>query len=346
MSADKLVLSGDYYIKTASSGTITLDTGALLGKVVITGNLDVQGVTTQIESTNATIKDNVLVLNQGEPNTGTVSLGTSGLKISRDPTDSDSNSVTLLWDNNRPWVAGATNANGIWTAKVNSNSSQHYAGLEVGFLKINSALSQATDKNYILTDGLTNINIVDPNYIQRLQTAPSSAPSYNDNDIPTKGYVDWKLNNVNGVGTATNARYIQAGNSAVMINDHTDQSATATSYITTYINGIDAFRVYPTSVGMPVINLNFTPSSIASIASDTDLTISANGTGFISINNGISLTPPLNPPAFEVGKTKLYSSASTGAGSTAIMFNHYDGISTATGELISAKKAILLSIIF
>jgi hypothetical protein len=345
MSADKLVLSGDYYIKTANSGTITLDTGALVGTVRITGNLDVQGNTTQIESINATIKDNTIILNQGEPHTGTISAlgGTSGIKISRDPTDSDAYAVTLLWDNNQAWTAGGTNGNGLWTFYNESR----YAGVEVGFLKINSALSQATDKNYILTDGLTNLTIgpeTSDSYLARLQNTNDG------NDIPNKAYVDWKFSQPSQVLTATQARSIVAGHSSVMINDHTDQSATATSYITTYLDDIDVFRVYPTSVGMPVINLNFTPSAISSLATNTDLTLSANGTGVIAVNNGISFIAPVapnwNPPSPETGRTKVYSSSTTGAGSTGLLYNHSDGTNITYGELVSARKAILLGIIF
>jgi hypothetical protein len=338
MSADKLVLSGDYYVKTASSGTITLDTGVLMGKVVITGSLDVQGVTTQIESTNATIKDNIIVLNQGEPVQESVSLGTSGIKISRDPTDSDAYAVTMLWDNYRPYTA-ATTGNGLWTFK----SENLFAGIETGFLKINGAQA-GQDKNYILTDGVSNLQLTDLGYTSRMLN------STEDNDIPNKGYVDYKLNSIHGVGTATSARYIQAGNSSIMINDHTDQPATATSFITTYIDGIDAFRVYQTSVGMPLINLNFTPSTIASIATNTDLTLTTNGSGVVAVNNGIAfiapVTPTWHPPAPETGRTKVYSSSTVGAGSTGLMYNHSDGTNIVYGELVSARKAILLGIIF
>jgi hypothetical protein len=341
MSADKLVLSGDYYVKTASSGTITLDTGYLSGEVIITGNLTVKGETVQISTiTNVTqnnlqISDNLIILNSGETSVGHVTMGTSGIQISRDPTNSTQYATTFLWDDNRPYTAAAT-GQGLWTFKVKNQ----FAGAEVGFLKINGAQS-GQDKNYILTDGIENLAVTDLGYTARMEN------STNDNDIPNKGYVDYKFNAIRGVGTATEARFIRAGNSSIMINDRTDQrNVTATSYITTYLDDIDVFRVYPTSVGMPIINLNFTPSAISSIATNTDLTLSTNGTGFIAINSGISLTPPASPPGFEVGKTKLYSSTKSGAGSTGLMYNHFDGTSTSTGELVSAKKAVLLAIIF
>jgi hypothetical protein len=344
MSTDKLVLSGDYYVQTANSGTITLDTGAAVGSVIITGNLEVRGTTTEIESTNATIKDNIIVLNQGEINVGQVTLGTSGLKISRDPVDSDANAVTLLWNNTRPWTTGDGSGSGIWTLRNNAT----YQGIEVGFIKLNSALgpSNATSKNWILTDGLVNLSINDGNYNSRLL---SVAPDISDTDIPTKGYVDYRLANIGSIGTATNARYIQVGNSAVMINDQSENPSTA-SHITTYIDTISNFEVYVNSVNMPNIDLRFTQSSIQSQATNTNLTLLTNGTGVVEVRNGIAFVAPVSPtwtpPVPEVGMTKVYSTTTPGSGSTGLLFNHSDGTNIIQGELISARKALLLGIIF
>jgi hypothetical protein len=344
MSTDKLVLSGDYYIQTANSGTITLDTGALAGSVVITGNLEVRGTTTEIESINATIKDNIVVLNQGETNVGQVTLGTSGIKISRDPVDSDANAVTLLWNNTRAWQTGDGSGNGIWTLKNNAT----YQGIEVGFIKLNSALgpSNATSKNWILTDGLVNLSINDENYNSRLIGV---APDISDTDIPTKGYVDYRLANIGSIGTATNARYIQVGNSAVMINDQTENPSTA-SHVTTYIDTVASLGVYANSVNMPTIDLRFTQSAIESQAPNTNLSLLTNGTGVVEVNNGVAfvapITPTWTPPLPEVGMTKVYSTTTPGSGSTGLLFNHSDGTNIIQGELISARKALLLGIIF
>jgi hypothetical protein len=60
------------------SSTITLDTET----VIITGNLDIQGQTTVIESNNLTITDRVIVLNKGEPGAG-ITGGNAGIIIDR-----------------------------------------------------------------------------------------------------------------------------------------------------------------------------------------------------------------------------------------------------------------------
>lgn len=61
--------------------------------VIITGNLTVQGSQTAIETTNTTLKDNVIVLNDGEVGVG-VTLGTAGIIIDRGLADN----VELNWN--------------------------------------------------------------------------------------------------------------------------------------------------------------------------------------------------------------------------------------------------------
>ena len=61
--------------------------------VTIDGNLTVTGTTTAVESTNTTITDNIIVLNQDEVGAG-VTLGTAGIEIDRGTADN----VQLVWD--------------------------------------------------------------------------------------------------------------------------------------------------------------------------------------------------------------------------------------------------------
>ena len=50
--------------------------------VIITGNLTVQGSQTSIQTTNTTLKDNIIVLNAGEVGAG-VTLGSAGIAVAR-----------------------------------------------------------------------------------------------------------------------------------------------------------------------------------------------------------------------------------------------------------------------
>ena len=93
MSKIVKVSQSDYRLKVQSSGTITLDTGSNVGTVYITGNLEVQGTTTTIDTANLTIEDNIILLNKGETGTGVTEV-TSGLQIDRGSLDD----AQLVWD--------------------------------------------------------------------------------------------------------------------------------------------------------------------------------------------------------------------------------------------------------
>lgn len=76
-------VSGDYNIR-AIDGTIKLDTGEGIGRVIVTGNLVVLGETTTISSTQLTIDDPVVILNKNETGAGVTSPdGQSGIQINR-----------------------------------------------------------------------------------------------------------------------------------------------------------------------------------------------------------------------------------------------------------------------
>lgn len=87
-------VSGDYNIR-AIDGTIKLDTGEGIGRVIVTGNLVVLGETTSINSTQLTIDDPVVILNKDETGAGVTSPdGQSGIQINRGSlTD-----VLITWD--------------------------------------------------------------------------------------------------------------------------------------------------------------------------------------------------------------------------------------------------------
>jgi hypothetical protein len=82
MSRVLKVSNDNYTIQTASK--ITLDPTSA-GTVIITGNLDVKGTTTTVESTNSTIADNILQLNQGQTGNGISSANgyVSGIDVER-----------------------------------------------------------------------------------------------------------------------------------------------------------------------------------------------------------------------------------------------------------------------
>ena len=92
-------------VKTGTNANITLDSDF----VIVTGNLNVRGNTTIINSNTQTITDNIITLNQGETGNGVSTLGTtSGIEIDRGT--APGGNVQLIW--NEPYktwqVSGVT----------------------------------------------------------------------------------------------------------------------------------------------------------------------------------------------------------------------------------------------
>ena len=86
------------------TGNVTTATGeSNFNDVVVAGDLTVQGTTTSIETTNTTITDNVIVLNEGEVGAG-ITATTAGIEIDR---GSESN-VTFVYDDSvDKWTLGS-----------------------------------------------------------------------------------------------------------------------------------------------------------------------------------------------------------------------------------------------
>jgi hypothetical protein len=82
MTAATKQINGSYKISVPDNETITLDTGAN-GKVSITGDLEVLGTETIVNSTVTTITDNIITYNAGDDVGSTVTLGTAGIEIHR-----------------------------------------------------------------------------------------------------------------------------------------------------------------------------------------------------------------------------------------------------------------------
>ena len=101
------VYNSNYKVAVQSGGTITLDTGPTVGNTVITGNLEVQGTTTTVDSTVTTIADNIITLSQGTTGNGIpASVGyVSGIEVDRGTLQNG----RWLFDEQISWsIGGAT----------------------------------------------------------------------------------------------------------------------------------------------------------------------------------------------------------------------------------------------
>ena len=102
MSRYVRVNDNNYKLSVNSGGTITLDTTSnrvpgVYGSVIVKGNLTVEGITTTVSSIDVMIKDNKIIINDGEPGNGvTRDGGIAGLEIDRNTL----NNAQLLFDEN------------------------------------------------------------------------------------------------------------------------------------------------------------------------------------------------------------------------------------------------------
>lgn len=110
-------VSGDYGIKVDDGSSITLDTGNFAGKVLITGDLVVQGGSTSIETTELKVTDKIIYLNAtevvaGNEPSGILGDGKAGIDIYRGILSN----AKLLFDENIPWYNPLTDTtdSGSW----------------------------------------------------------------------------------------------------------------------------------------------------------------------------------------------------------------------------------------
>jgi hypothetical protein len=97
-------------ISSSTQNTLTAPVTAIVGNqtvsgdLTVTGNFDVKGTVTTIESTVTTIKDNIVTLNKGEAGSG-VTLNVSGIEVDR----GDLARQRLVWnETSGKWLAGPT----------------------------------------------------------------------------------------------------------------------------------------------------------------------------------------------------------------------------------------------
>lgn len=342
MALDVIRYSGDLKIATAVGGSMTLDTGVNTGTVIITGNLDVRGSQTSITSTNTNVTDNILVLNSGESN-NYVTLGQAGILIDRGSNGSLAKAATLLYDDTKSWsITASTLTNnrlyqGLWTVKSGSTAT----AVEVGAIALSSSAPldgfNRRSLNFLGRGSAAVLSVAgQTNYASRV---------IHDDDIPNKFYVD----NTALRGTATNALTsleLRQGDTYIVVND--DSVSGQPSKITTYVDGVSTMIVQGS--GITLGRLAIVGNTLRTTVPNANLTLQTSGTGTTVVNNGISIGMSPSAPLAEQGVVKVYTTATPGAGSTGILFKTIDvGANPdveVQGELISARKALVFSIIF
>jgi hypothetical protein len=345
MSKVLRVTDGNYRIvvDNGDTGTIYLDTtsGAASprGTVVITGDLEVKGTQTTVESSVTTIADNILTLNEGEAGAGIRAsfFYKAGIEIDRGSLPT----ARLVFDEQSPYVVGGSSGTGSF----------RFEDINGTFLPLNVNSLNAEGPLYITTPG-SGINVAGTVDYEK------NIFNYNAGGIiadPGDGNVI--LNNdfiPNAKGTADYVTYalslfnddnIGQGNSEVAVLDDSNPETESTVRIT--VDGIIAANFYTNR--MTLSGIEILDNLITTTDTNEDLVLSANGPKSVVVKDALEITsslydndpnlPTANPP---VSGIKLYSTTESTGGSGLYFVNQ----NSKSDELISKNRSLLYSMIF
>ena len=330
MTTDVLKVSGDYEIKTAPRGTLTLNVRGSAddgGLVVVRGNLTVLGETTTVSSQDTTVKDNILILNSGEVGPG-VTLGTAGIRVARGNADSPYVSADLLYNEDISITAAGVVTNGVWQFGTNSNP---FVGrtIQVGAIIPSDG-----------TNTLTFLSSYSPNAVLSVRgTSNYENHVLHDDDIPNKAYVDRV-----STGTANYTKKLQVGSSYIEIND------SDVDLLDPYFSSSDKiFAVLGTPTNV-VFKLEGTSAAFKGLTLQDNSIVANTATDIVlevADGNSIKSYGPLRIKSTagisnETGYTSIYSTSTVGGGGTGLYYVN----NVNSDELVSRRRSIIYGIIF
>lgn len=323
MSRILKVSQGDYRLQVQSGGVITLDTGEDTGTVVVTGNLDVKGVTTTVESTNTTIADNILQLNYGQTGDGISSTLNyqSGIEIGR----GSRQAAKLVFDERLRHYDSVISAD-VEGSFVLKTADDVLSGLRVRTLSNDGLANLVFD----LRGGTPVIRIANAtNYHQRV---------VNDNDIPNRKFITTYVAASSGIADVYRIIYPLSGD-------------TITSVVADGVDGVTdpiiRFQLFGSDKA--VMNANgFVVDGQVSINQSTINNVSSNNLVLTAAINHVEVDAILNldhqavaPSTVDFTGTQLYSKSTGGPGKTGL----YVLNSVTSDELVSRRRAVLFSIL-
>lgn len=306
MSRVLRVYNSDYKIAVEDGGTITLDTGDLVGNTVVTGNLEVQGTTTTVDSTTVTIADNIIVLSSGTVGSGLPASVDyiSGFEIDR----GSAPKVEWIYDENISWELGGTSGTGTFYAMRGRGT----GGAQKLPLHTTGIVSPST--LYVDTGaGVISVTNSAANYEERIWSysggviTPDGTGNIiqDDDNVPNakavKDYVDYIFGNELYSSIAQGNTTVEVIDEQHVIADVTEIESSG-AYTTITVNGQHGFTVADTvdisgvaSGGDAIENLNGTGIAITAIISATTFRVAVdtrggNTSNYVTNSGSISKT--------------------------------------------------------
>jgi hypothetical protein len=289
--AKYLRIDGDYKLSVTSGGLITLNTGASVGKVVITGDLEVQGTTTTIDTATLTIEDRVITINRnGFDVSGRVSeIGgqrVAGLEVDRGTSDA----YWVFDDNITTQAPGA----GAWVGRIGSSGS---GGQVVGIRT--TSINTAGADLFLISQGTGIVTVQGTNnYQEQLfeYTGTSSNRLVNfaaaqvvkkpDGLVNAKGVADY----VSGFFVGRFQDTIESGTiSPTFIRVQDSEVYGGTSKIRLVVDNTEVGTLFSDRVELQ--NIRITDTKIETMSPNADLILAAPGPGSVKVDDTLWLTP-------------------------------------------------------
>tara|TARA_B100000902_G_scaffold199705_1_gene190357 strand:- start:386 stop:1336 length:951 start_codon:yes stop_codon:yes gene_type:complete len=310
------VNSGDYKVKVPTGETITLDTGAGVGNVQITGNITIAGTQTVVNSQELDIVDNVITLNKGETGAG-VTENTSGIQIDRG-TNSD---AIFVFDeqtvHNDPVTQ--TVRPGTFIFKRENGS--------INGIFTNSIATGGGDL-YLINSGTGVINVSGTNNYEAQITE--------DDDIPNKKYVDDAI--TTGIQTIT-IQKIQRGDSSLNLFDESIDGGVSNLRISIDGAEVAQFKRNTTEIE----DIVFQDNTISTLTSATDLTLSSSGTSFVTIDGVLKMPVQASGTSVNPGTNIAVYGKDPAIGNSGVWYKNKNAYED---ELISTNRSLLFSMLF
>lgn len=317
MSKILKVSQSDYRVKVKDTGTITLDTGVDVGTVVITGNLLVKGEQTTVNTTNLDIEDNIITLNKGEGGVG-VTEGFSGLQVDRGSLDD----AQFIWKESvQKFLIQTIDGNGTGTL----------SGIVVGDISTNPT----TNLNIDMQNGSGVLHITNSTGYEGRVLDPDDIPNkqfVNDYVLAYDGYavVDKIFFPITGAGNEDTL--VQSLASSIRFSVKSGGTLNQRMQITSQGLTVDYVNTFGTTIRNSSVTPGITGGNLVLQPATTSYAVQVDGT--------LELTDRTDPTSTG-GASRIYSKTTAGPGKTGIYFTN----NTATDELVSRNRAVLLSIL-
>jgi|TARA_B110000977_G_scaffold867_1_gene1245 hypothetical protein len=310
------VNTGNYVARVSSGNTITFDTGTQAGTVVITGDLQINGTQTTVNSQTLDLVDNIITLNKGESGAG-VTENTAGLQIDR----GTATDALLIFDEQTSFNDPVTQTvkAGTFVFKTADNA---IIGLRT------NAITTGGGDLYLINSGTGVISVSGTNNYESQIT--------DDDDIPNKKYVDDTV--TTGIQTIT-IQSIARGDSSLNLFDESIDGGVSNLKITIDGTEVAQFKKNTTEIE----DIVFQDNTISTLTSATDLTLSSSGTSFVTIDGILKMPVQAGGASINPGTNIAIYGKDPAIGNSGVWYKNKDAYED---ELISTNRSLLFSMLF